>query len=139
MISVPSAKTLSLFYRELENISKSKGYKCYSTNRRLGKLIYDPSKFSEHAVTYTYKLHVSKWKLHKQNTNTINEEKIRKLIKKQCSTLPHAHTYDYRSLINTNGMLEDKELDRHFNIDLCEFVEKITSSDISQYRASTKT
>ena len=138
MISVPSAKTLSLFYRELENISKSKGYKCYSTNRRLGKLIYDPSKFSEHAVTYTYKLHVSKWKLHKQNTNTINEEKIRKLIKKQCSTLPHAHTYDYRSLINTNGMLEDKELDRHFNTDLCEFVEKITSSDISQYRASSK-
>ena len=70
--------------------------------------------------------------------NSINEKKIRKLIKKQCSTVPHAHTYDYRRLISTDGMLDDKELDGHFNTDLSEFLEKITSSDKSQHREPSK-
>ena len=76
---------------------KSKGYKCYSTNHKLGKLIYDPSKFSEHAITYTYKVHISKWQLQKQNKNIIYEDNIHKLVNKQCSTLPQALTYDYQT------------------------------------------
>ena len=35
-------------------------------------------------------------------------------------------------------MLDDKELDGHFNTDLSEFLEKITSSDKSQHREPSK-
>ena len=124
MIKNPSTKTLRIFHMELENVTKSKGYKCYSMNRKLGKLIYDPSKFSEHAVTYTCQVHISKWQLQKQNKNTINEDSIRKLIDRQCSTLPQALTYDYRTLINSDGVLDNEELDKHFNTDLCNFCRK---------------
>ena len=51
MIKIPSTKAIRIFYTELENATKSKGYKCYSTNRKLGKLIYDPSKFSGHSIS----------------------------------------------------------------------------------------
>lgn len=51
------------FYTKLDNVTRSKGYRCYSTNRKLGKVIYDPNRLNEHAVTYIYILHVNKWKL----------------------------------------------------------------------------
>ena len=56
MIKNSSTKTLGIFYTEQENVTKSKGYKFYSTNCKYGKLIYDPSKFSEPA-TYLLLLH----------------------------------------------------------------------------------
>lgn len=79
-------------------------------------------------------MHASKWQLQKQYTNTINGDSIRKLITKQCSTLPQALTYDYRTLINSDGALDNNELDKHFNIDLCNFVETITKSEKSEHQ-----
>ena len=92
MLSAPSAKTLQLFYKEVDKATQNKGYKNYS---KLGRVIYDPLKFSEHAIKYTYKLHVNKWEQQKQNSNTVSEERIRKLIMKQCSKWTCASTYDY--------------------------------------------
>ena len=88
-------------------------------------------------IMYTYKLHVNKWQQQKQTSNTVSEEYIRKLITKQCSKLPCAATYDYRSLINSKGSLEDEALDQHFNKELSDFIERVTTSDNSKQRTAT--
>ena len=123
-------KRFNCFIKNQIKLHKT-GYKNYSTNRKLGRVIYDPFKLSEHAIKYTYKLHISKWE-QKQNSNTVSEERIRKLIMKQCSKLPCAATYDYRNLINSKGSLDDEALDQHFNTDLSGFIERVTTSDNSK-------
>ena len=37
MINAPTAKTLKVFYKELDKATQHKGYKNYSTNHKLGK------------------------------------------------------------------------------------------------------
>lgn len=137
MINDPTAKTLKLFHKELDKATQHNGYKNYSTNRKLGKVIYDPLRFSDHAIMYTYKLHVSKWQQQNQISDTMSEEHIRKLIVKQCSNLPCAATYDYRSLIHNKGILEEAALDQHFNTELSGFVERISTSNTSKQHTTT--
>ena len=134
MIRTQPAKALRQLYKELDKHIKSKGYKYYFTNRKLGKLIYDPDQFSDQAIKYVYKLHISMSKLQEQTTKCISEEKIRKLITKQCSKLPCAVSYDYRKLVDRSGSLNAEALDEHFDPDLNDFVEKITTSDKSKHR-----
>ena len=134
MIRTQPAKALRQLYKELDKHIKSKGYKYYFTNRKLGKLIYHPDQFSDQAIKYVYKLlHISMSKLQEQTTKCISEEKIRKLITKQCSKLPCAVSYDYRKLVDRNGSLNAEALDKHFDPDLND-LEKITTSDKSKHR-----
>ena len=51
--------------------------------------------------------------------------------------MPCAATYDYHSLINNKGSLEDEALDQHFNKELSDFIERVTTSDNSKQRTAT--
>ena len=82
---------------------------------KLGRIIYDKTKFTTHSLVYIFNLKKEKWNRYKH---------LHQLVKDQASKFPTSKHFDYTQLLSSEGHLE---LDSYFDKELVSVIDSITT------------
>ena len=106
--------------------------------KRFGQAYFDKNIFTEKSVPYVFNQYTTinqlKAKLEKVESNNLNQQKVQQLVKEQAKAFPATRSFDYRTFVTEQRVMDDKVLDSFFKPDLIKLVENITTSDHGRYR-----
>lgn len=113
------------FKRILKMNLSTKGYSFFSPYKTANSMCYNPSIFSntDRNLGAVYNL------LNKQTTYSTDGEDIRNLVRRQAAIFPKSKDFDYRKLFQGRVGDADDELNKYFDGELMDFIDKVTLSD----------
>lgn len=120
------------------------GFKSFSGATKLGKLYYDETVHNTKGIEQIYKIVVDKYKLERENQNLKEQEsileikKVKGLIEEQCKKFPTASNFDYRTLVNSDGSMDEDKFESFFNPELLSLIGKLTKSQKSENKTPSK-
>ena len=120
------------------------GFKSFCGVTKLGKLYYDETIHNIKGIEQIYKIVVDKYKLERENQglkeqkSILDVKKVKGLIEEQCKKFPTASNFDYRTLVNSDGSLDEEKFESFFNSELLNLISKLAKSQKSENKTPSK-
>lgn len=116
------------------------GFKSYCGVTKLGKLYYDERVHSLEGIEHIYKVVVDKYKLEglKEQKSILDIKEVKRLIEDQCKRFPTAANCDFRTLVNSDGSMDEDKFGKFFNPELLKLIGKLTKSHKSEDKTPSK-